>query len=48
MWWLSGLIALFIVCLVILQRRGSGSGDPNYRPPEERHEFYQPPGGGAG
>ncbi|MFW5471050.1 hypothetical protein ACOCJ4_13515 [Knoellia sp. CPCC 206435] len=47
MWWIIGLITLFIVCVVVLQRRGAGAGDPNYRPPDERPEFYQPGGGGA-
>ena len=48
MWWIIGLIALSIVCIVVLQRRGPGSGDSNYQPPQDRADFYQPPSGGGG
>jgi hypothetical protein len=48
MWWIIALIALLVVCIVVLQRRGTGSGDPNYRPPEGRSDFPTFPGGAGG
>ena len=48
MWWIIAVIALLVFCIVVLQWRGAGSGDPNYRPPRGESDFPTFPGGGDG
>ena len=35
LWWILAIVAVFVVLVVVLQRRGAGSGDPNHVPGQQ-------------